>query len=159
MKNNRIISIAICINICLLFAFAGSLFTPVEGSWYYTSLIKPPWNPPNWLFPPVWTVLFILMGVSLSLVLEKGRDKKEVRKGVLLFGAQLFLNLGWSASFFGLRSPMAGFAEILVLWLFIVMTIVAFAKVSKPAALCLVPYLLWVSFASFLNFVILRLNF
>jgi tryptophan-rich sensory protein len=142
----------------MLFAYAGSLFTPIAGSWYYTTLAKPAWNPPDWLFPPVWTVLFILMGVALSLVFEKGIDKKEVQKGVLLFGVQLFLNLGWSASFFGLRSPMAGFAEILVLWLFIVLTIFAFGKVSRTAALCLVPYLMWVSFASYLNFVILRLN-
>ncbi|NTW51255.1 MAG: tryptophan-rich sensory protein [Chlorobiaceae bacterium] len=158
MKNNRILSTALCIGICMLFAYAGSLFTPVAGSWYYTTLVKPPWNPPDWLFPPVWTLLFVLMGVALSLVLEAGIDKKEVKQAILLFGLQLFLNLGWSASFFGMRSPLAGFVEILILWLFIVMTIVTFSKVSKPAAFCLVPYLLWVSFASFLNFVILRLN-
>ncbi|NTU57604.1 MAG: tryptophan-rich sensory protein [Chlorobiaceae bacterium] len=158
MKNERVLTIALCIGICMLFAYAGSLFTPVAGSWYYTTLVKPPWNPPNWLFPPVWTVLFILMGVALSLVLDKGTEKKEVRQSTLLFGVQLFLNLGWSLSFFGFQSPLAGFIEILVLWAFIVATIISFAKVSKAAAICLVPYLLWVSFASFLNFVILRLN-
>jgi tryptophan-rich sensory protein len=158
MKNNRTLSTVLSIGICMLFAYAGSLFTPVAGSWYYTILQRPTWNPPDWLFPPVWTVLFVLMGVALSLVFDKGIEKKEVRQGVLLFGVQLFLNLGWSVSFFGLRSPMAGFAEILVLWLFIVLTIVAFGKVSRTAALCLVPYLMWVSFASYLNFVILRLN-
>ena len=158
MKNNRILSAALCIGICMLFAYAGSLFTPLAGSWYYTALVRPPWNPPDWLFPPVWTVLFILMGVAVSLVLERGIDKKEVRQGAFLFGLQLFLNLGWSVAFFGLKSPLAGFVEILVLWLFIVLTIRAFGKVSKAAALCLVPYFLWVSFASYLNFVILRLN-
>jgi tryptophan-rich sensory protein len=142
----------------MLFAYAGSLFTPIAGSWYYTTLVKPPWNPADWLFPPVWTVLFILMGVAVSLVLDRGIDKKEVRQGVFLFGLQLFFNLGWSVAFFGLKSPLVGFVEILILWLLIVSTIVAFAKVSKAAAFCLLPYLLWVSFASFLNFVILRLN-
>jgi tryptophan-rich sensory protein len=142
----------------MLFAFAGSLFTPSAGSWYYTTLVRPTWNPPGWLFPPVWTVLFVLMGIALSLVLDNGMDKKPVKISALLFGIQLVLNLGWSASFFGLKSPLAGFVEILVLWLSIVMTIVVFARVSRPAALLLVPYLLWVSFASYLNFVILRLN-
>ena len=142
----------------MLFAFAGSLFTPSAGSWYYTTLVRPTWNPPGWLFPPVWTVLFVLMGIALSLVLDNGMDKKPVKISALLFGIQLVLNLGWSASFFGLKSPLAGFVEILVLWLFIVMTIAAFARISRTASLLLVPYLLWVSFASYLNFVILRLN-
>lgn len=155
---NHVVSAILCIGICMLFAFAGSLFTPVAGSWYYTTLVKPPWNPPSWLFPPVWSVLFILMGIALSLVLDKGLDKKQVKLSALFFGIQLLLNLGWSASFFGLKSPLAGFSEILVLWVFIVMTIFVFARVSRSAALLLVPYLLWVSFASYLNFVILRLN-
>ncbi len=156
--NNKLFTLVLCIVICMLFAFAGSLFTPVQGSWYYTVLHKPSWNPPDWLFPPVWTVLFILMGVSLSLVLGAGMERREVRSGVTLFGLQLLLNLGWSASFFGLRSPLAGFVEILVLWSAIVATIVKFGKISKPAAWLLVPYLCWVSFASYLNFTILQLN-
>ncbi|NTV01694.1 MAG: tryptophan-rich sensory protein [Chlorobiaceae bacterium] len=156
--NNKLLTAGLCVAICMLFAFAGSLFTPEPGSWYYTTLNKPAWNPPDWLFPPVWTVLFVLMGVSLSLVLNVGMQQKEVRAGVMLFGLQLLLNLGWSASFFGLRSPLAGFIEILVLWSGIVATIVAFGRVSRPAALLLVPYLCWVSFASYLNFTILQLN-
>lgn len=156
--NNKFRSALLCIAICMLFAFAGSLFTPEPGSWYYTTLQKPSWNPPDWLFPPVWTVLFILMGISLSMVLGAGMEKKEVRLGAALFALQLVLNLGWSASFFGMRSPLAGFIDILVLWSFIVATLVAFARVSKPAAVLLVPYLLWVSFASWLNFTILQLN-
>ncbi len=156
--NNKLLTVVLCIAICMLFAFAGSLFTPVPGSWYYTTLQKPSWNPPDWLFPPVWTVLFILMGISLSMVLGAGIEKSEVRRGVVLFGIQLFLNLGWSATFFGMRSPLGGFAEILVLWLAIVATMAAFARVSSKAAILLVPYLVWVSFASYLTFTIARLN-
>lgn len=156
--NSKFLTVAVCVSICILFAFAGSLFTPEPGSWYYTTLQKPSWNPPDWIFPPVWTLLFILMGVALSMVLEVGMEKKEVRQSAALFGLQLFLNLGWSASFFGMRSPLAGFVEIVILWLAIVATIVSFSRVSRPAALLLVPYICWVSFASFLNFTILRLN-
>jgi translocator protein len=156
--NRKFLTVVLCIGICMLFAFAGSLFTPTPGSWYYTTLQKPSWNPPDWLFAPAWTVLFVLMGISVSMLIEAGMEKSEVRRGVVLFGIQLFLNLGWSASFFGMRSPVAGFAEILVLWLAIVATIAAFARVSTKAALLLVPYLMWVSFASYLNFTIVRLN-
>ncbi|NTU68034.1 MAG: tryptophan-rich sensory protein [Chlorobiaceae bacterium] len=156
--NSKLITALSCIGICMLFAFAGSLFTPEPGSWYYTTLHKPSWNPADWLFPPVWTVLFVLMGISLSQVLGEGMQRREVRVGVAFFGIQLLLNLGWSASFFGLRSPLAGFVDILLLLSCIVATIVAFAKVSKSAALLLVPYLCWVSFATYLNFTILQLN-
>ena len=156
--NNKFLTAVLCVAICMLFAFAGSLFTPEPGSWYYTTLHKPAWNPPDWLFPPVWTVLFVMMGISLSLVFGAGMERKEVRIGTMLFALQLLLNLGWSATFFGMKSPLAGFVEILMLWLCIVATIVSFARVSKPAALLLVPYLCWVSFASYLNFTIVQLN-
>jgi tryptophan-rich sensory protein len=155
---DKIITAVLCIAICMLFAFAGSLFTPAAGSWYYTTLVKPEWNPPDWLFPPVWTLLFVLMGVAVSLVIGVGMERKDARNGVFLFGLQLFLNLGWSATFFGMRSPMAGFVDILLLWLCIVATMASFARVSLPATLLMVPYLCWVSFASFLNFTILQLN-
>lgn len=156
--NSKFITAALCIAMCMLFAFAGSLFTPEQGSWYYTTLQKPSWNPPDWLFPPVWTLLFIMMGISLSLVLNQGIDKMAVRKGAALFAIQLVLNLGWSASFFGLQSPLAGMIVIILLWLAIVGTMVGFTKVSNAAATLLIPYLAWVSFASYLNFTILMLN-
>lgn len=156
--SRQIITIALCIGLCLAVGFGGSTFTPQEGSWYYTTLVKPSWNPPDWLFPPVWTVLFIMMGTALAQVLSAGWEKKEVKTGVALFAVQLMLNLGWSASFFGMQSPLKGLVDIILLWIFIVLTMVAFAKVSKPAALLLLPYLGWVSFASYLNFTILLLN-
>jgi len=156
--NNRIITALLCIGLCMLFAFAGSLFVPVPGSWYYTTLVKPSWNPPDWVFAPAWTVLFTMMGIALSMVLKDGVSRPEVRYAGVLFLVQLFLNLGWSALFFGLQSPLYGFVEIVVLWISILMTILAFMKVSSNAALLLVPYILWVSFASYLNLTILRMN-
>ncbi|TNJ39654.1 tryptophan-rich sensory protein [Chlorobaculum thiosulfatiphilum] len=156
--NNRILTLALCIGLCLAVGFAGSTFTPEPGSWYYTTLNKPEWNPPDWLFAPVWTVLFIMMGTALAKVLGAGWQKNEVKTGVALFAIQLILNLGWSASFFGMQSPMKALVVIALLWIFIVLTMFAFARVSKPASLLLAPYLAWVSFASFLNFTILQLN-
>jgi tryptophan-rich sensory protein len=155
---NRILTFALCIGLCLAIGFGGSTFTPEPGSWYYTTLVKPAWNPPDWLFPPVWTLLFILMGTALAKVLGAGWEKNDVKAGAALFAVQLLLNLGWSASFFGLQSPLAGLAVIAPLWIFIVLTMLVFARVSKPASLMLVPYLAWVSFASFLNFTIWQLN-
>lgn len=155
---NRILTIALCIGLCLVVGFGGSTFTPEPGSWYYTTLVKPAWNPPDWLFPPVWTVLFIMMGMALAQVLEAGWEKTEVQTGAALFAVQLIFNLGWSASFFGMQSPLAGLVVIALLWIFIVLTMLAFVKVSKLAFWLLVPYLAWVSFASFLNFTVLQLN-
>ncbi|WP_294343262.1 TspO/MBR family protein [Prosthecochloris sp.] len=148
-----------CIGLCMLIAFAGSAFTPQQGSeWYYSVLKKPSWNPPDWLFAPVWTVLFILMGVSLSLVIKDGLDKPGVAAALIVFFVQLYLNFGWSAMFFGLQSPLGGFLEIVALWLSIVLTIILFSAVSTTAAYLLIPYLLWVSFASYLTFTIWKLN-
>ncbi|NTU54536.1 MAG: tryptophan-rich sensory protein [Chlorobiaceae bacterium] len=156
--NNRILTLVLCIALCLTVGFGGSTFTPEPGSWYYTTLNKPSWNPPDWLFAPVWTILFIMMGTAFSQVLSAGWEKKEVKTGAALFAVQLILNLGWSASFFGLQSPMTALGVIALLWLAIVANIATFAKVSKPASLLLTPYLAWVSFASFLNFTIWQLN-
>jgi len=149
----------LCIALCFVFAWAGSTFTPLPGSeWYYSVLKRPSWNPPDWLFPPVWTMLFLLMGTALALVVEQWSKKKETRVAVTVFGVQLLLNLGWSASFFGLHSPVLALGVIALLWLAIVLTIVKFRAISPLAAYLLIPYLLWVSFASYLNFVIWQLN-
>ncbi|RNA64398.1 tryptophan-rich sensory protein [Prosthecochloris sp. ZM_2] len=151
--------LALCIGICILVAFAGGMFTPEPGSeWYYQVLNKPSWNPLDWLFPPVWTALFVMMGVALWMVVRDGFERPGVKGAVVAFAVQLVLNLGWSATFFGLQSPFLGFIEILLLWLAIVTTIIRFNAVSRNAALLLVPYLLWVSFASYLNFTIWQLN-
>ncbi|NYT08299.1 MAG: tryptophan-rich sensory protein [Methanomicrobiales archaeon] len=144
--------------LCNLAGFMGMLVTSTgPGSWY-DMLVKPSFNPPSWIFGPVWTLLYILMGISLYLVLMAWRKGTDTRIPLLVFGIQLVLNALWSFLFFGLRSPAAGLAGILVLWVFIVATIVTFSRVSRPAALLLLPYLAWVSFASILNYAILTLN-
>ena len=158
MKLN-ILKLALCIGLCFVFAFAGSTFTPMPGSeWYYSVLHKPSWNPPDWLFPPAWTLLFLLMGTALYLVVEQWSEKTNIQGALTVFGVQLLLNLGWSATFFGLHSPVKALVVIAFLWLAIVLTIVKFKAISPMAAYLLIPYLLWVSFASYLNFTIWQLN-
>jgi translocator protein len=140
-----------------LFAgFLGSLANMASLDTWYETIAKPVFNPPNWVFAPVWTLLFILMGISLYIVWEK--NSRHKRTALLLFGVQLLLNILWSALFFGLRNPLAAFIEILALLGAIVLTIILFGRISKPAAYLLVPYLLWVSFAAILNISIVILN-
>jgi tryptophan-rich sensory protein len=157
--NRSSVKFAISLLLCFIAAYTGSLFTPEPGSaWYYSELVRPSWNPPDWLFAPVWSLLFLMMAVSLWLVLKEGPGNKKVKPAVVAFAVQLLLNMGWSASFFGLQSPLLGLVVIVLLWLAIVATIVQFRAISAVAAYLLMPYLLWVSFASFLNFTIWQLN-
>jgi len=150
MKNLGKLIIAIVV--CELAGIIGSFFTaPAVKTWYPT-LIKPSFKPPNWLFAPVWTALFLLMGIAMFLVWKK--DKK----GLKIFFIQLFFNILWSIMFFGLKSPLLGFIVIVALWILILATIIRFFKISKPAGWLLIPYILWVSFASILNLAILILN-
>ncbi len=151
--------LALCIGLCFVFAFAGSTFTPLPGSeWYYHVLHKPSWNPPDWLFPPAWSLLFLLMGIALYLVVQQGSEKTKIQGALVAFGVQLVLNLGWSAVFFGLHSPLFALFVIVPLWLAILLTIVKFKAVYPLSGYLLIPYLLWVTFASFLNFTIWQLN-
>ena len=134
----------------------GSAFTFPEIATWYQTLNKPDFNPPNWIFAPVWTTLYILMGISFYLVLiSKAKDKIIPVK---LFMAQLVLNILWSVIFFGLHNPLLAFFEILVLWGTILFMILTFYKISKPAAYLMIPYILWVSFASILNLSIVIIN-
>lgn len=152
----KIIKFLISILICEGVGMAGSLFTSPSIPNWYQNLSKPSFNPPSWVFAPVWTLLFFLMGVAFYLVWidKSGRSK---RTAVLVFFQQLALNLLWSALFFGLHNPFLAFVEIIVLWLAILMTIFYFSKISKTSAWLLAPYILWVSFAAVLNFSIWRL--
>lgn len=145
---------------CILLSFVaggiGSIFTaPAITNWYAT-LAKPSFNPPSWLFGPAWTTLYILMGIALFLVWESKKEHKKI--AYTAFFVQLVLNALWSIIFFGWHNLGLAFAEIILLWLTIVWTIVSFGKISKPAAYLLIPYILWVSFASALTFAIWRLN-
>lgn len=136
----------------------GSIFTAPSIQGWYATLMRPELAPPNWLFAPVWTTLFFLMGIAAFLVWRKGWHRTEVKLALGIFGVQLVLNTLWSILFFGLRSPGAAFIEIIFLWLAIVATIVAFARVARPAAWLLAPYIAWVSFAAYLNYMIWTLN-
>lgn len=152
------LKLAIAILICLLAGFIGSVFTSKSVSTWYTTLKKPSFNPPDWVFGPVWTTLFILMGISLYLVWSKGLEVEGVKIAMIIFGAQFLFNILWSLIFFGLQSPFYAFLEIIILWAAILLTIFSFYNVSRPAAYLLIPYILWVSFAAVLNFMIVRLN-
>ncbi len=136
----------------------GTIFTSAAISTWYATLVRPTLAPPNWVFGPVWTFLFVLMGIALFLVWRQGIAVKGVRIALILFAIQLVLNVLWSAVFFGIKDLGLALIEISALWLAIVATIVAFRRVSSKAALLLVPYLLWVSFATYLNFQFWILN-
>ncbi len=137
---------------------AGSFFTVDSVATWYATIQKPSFNPPDWVFGPVWTVLYILMGLSAYLVWMKGWGRKEVRNALAVFGFQLVLNALWSIIFFGAKELFYSFVEILFLWLSIALTMALFYRISKNAALLLVPYLLWVSFAAFLNYSVWQMN-
>lgn len=152
------VRLMISVALCQAAGIVGSLFTtPAISSWY-ASLRKPAFAPPNWVFAPVWTTLYFLMGISLFIVWNIGLEKNSVRKSIVVFGIQLLLNVFWSYLFFGLKSPLLGLGEIVVMWLTILLTILIFFRISKKAAVLLIPYLMWVSVASYLNYSILVLN-
>ncbi len=155
---NKILLFIISIVICQFAGFIGSVFTVNSISTWYTTLVKPGFNPPNWLFGPVWTLLYLLMGISLYFVWQKGTADPHIKIALLMFAAQLVLNILWSILFFGMRSPMLGLIEIALLWVFILLTITNFYHISKPASYLLIPYILWVSFAAVLNLSIFLLN-
>lgn len=135
----------------------GMLGAQVDSGSHYAELTRPSWAPPSWLFGPVWTVLYLAMGVAAWLVWKEGGFRRA-GAALSLFLVQLVPNALWTWLFFGLRRPDLAFADIVVLWVLIVATILAFRRWSTAAALLLVPYLLWVSFAAALNFALWRLN-
>ena len=136
----------------------GSLVTiTAPGSWY-SLLVKPVFQPPNWIFGPMWTLLFILMGIAAYLVWERGIDTPEVRFALSVFCIQFVFNILWSFLFFGMQSPLLGLLDIIILWWLILATIMTFYRVRKSAAYFLIPYLAWVSFATVLNATIMLLN-
>lgn len=152
------IKLAVSIVFCQAVGFIGSVFTAPNIPLWYSALKKPFFNPPDWVFGIVWTVLFLLMGVSLYIVWNRGLAGRGVKAAMGIFGVQLFLNILWSALFFGMRSPLYAFIEIFFLWSAILLTIMRFYRISGAAAYLLVPYLIWVGFAIFLNYSIWVLN-
>jgi translocator protein len=140
--------------ICQLAGLMGAIFNIGSIDGWYATIAKPFFNPPNWIFGPVWTVLFILMGISLYMIWEN----KHHFFAMKIFGLQLFLNILWSFLFFGLQNPLIAFIGIILLWISIVLMIVQFYTVNRWAAIINIPYLLWVTFASVLNLAIVILN-
>ncbi|MDR3571521.1 MAG: tryptophan-rich sensory protein [Candidatus Pacebacteria bacterium] len=130
----------------------GSLFTIPSIAGWYATLARPQLAPPNWVFGPVWTTLFLLMGIAAFLVWCSGGDRKDVRIGLGIFLLQLVLNVLWSVIFFGYHNLGGACIEIVFLWFAIIATIAAFARISNSAALLLLPYLAWVSYAAYLTY-------
>lgn len=155
MLRNQWLVLAGFIIITLAVGMLGGWAVSGSVSGWYTTINKPTWNPPNWVFGPVWTVLYIMMAVAAWLV---WRTKDKIAPAMILYFSQLALNFAWSILFFGARSPWLGLVDITMLWLAIVATMLAFFGRSTMAGLLLIPYLAWVSFAAVLNFTIWRLN-
>jgi tryptophan-rich sensory protein len=152
-----IAGLAVALGLSLGTGFVGSLATSTSVATWYPALEKPAWTPPGWLFGPVWTLLYVMMGIAAWLVWRQVNAGRATLP-LLLFALQLLLNAGWSLLFFGLRSPGLALIEILLLWIAIAATLWAFARVQRRAALLLAPYLAWVSFAAALNLEIWRIN-
>lgn len=156
---NKYLKIIICVAICLTVGYLSSIVTQSSIETWYPTIEKPSFNPPNWVFAPVWTLLFILMGIAAGLVWDKiTTDKELVKKGLLFFGVQLALNALWSYLFFGLNNILLASIEIVLLLLIIYETYLIFKKIDKKASYLLIPYMLWVGFATILTITIYFLN-
>lgn len=154
----KIVELILSLAVCLGAGVVGSIFTaPAVKTWYIV-LNKPFFQPPSWIFAPVWTILFIFMGISLYLVWTKKTKPNHLPHALPLFAVQLLLNILWSIIFFGLGNYLAAFLEIMVLWCAILLTYREFNKISATAAKLLIPYIIWVTFAAVLNLSIVLLN-
>jgi tryptophan-rich sensory protein len=161
MDNNRFMRallFVVAIAIPLGAGVVGSLFTTSAITGWYSTISKPSLTPPDWVFAPVWTSLYILMGISLYLVIRSGFSAPTVRQGIALFATQIIVNVLWSAMFFGLHSPLPALMVLVILIVLVVVTIVVFARISRPAAWLLIPYLGWCCFAALLNGLVVLVN-
>ena len=155
----RIIRIVLVVMTCLVIGYLSGTVTRESILTWYPTLVKPVFNPPNWLFGPVWTLLYAMMGVAGGLIWNHiESDRENVKKAFLFFVIQLGLNALWSYLFFGLHNPLIALIEIILLWLMIFETYTQFKRIDKVAGLLFIPYLLWVSFATVLNASIWWLN-
>ncbi|MFA5856749.1 MAG: TspO/MBR family protein [Candidatus Pacearchaeota archaeon] len=157
-KKFNILKLILSIIISQLAGFIGSIFTFNSVNSWYLTLNKPFFNPPSWIFGPVWVSLYFLIGISFYLIWNNGFKSKTSKLALGFFITQLILNSLWSIIFFGLKSPLFAFIEIILLWISIVLTMYYFSKISKTATYLLIPYILWVSFASILNLAMVILN-
>jgi tryptophan-rich sensory protein len=151
LSGNDFLKLGVSLVAPLAAGFLGALATQPAVEGWYEALQKPTFTAPVWMFSPVWTTLYILMGVAVFLVWRHGCSKRRVRTALVIFVVQLVLNAGWSVVFFGLRAPGWALVHIIVLLAAIIVTIIAFSRVSRAAAWLLVPYLAWVAFATYLT--------
>tara|TARA_B100001059_G_scaffold203492_1_gene212201 strand:- start:38150 stop:38683 length:534 start_codon:yes stop_codon:yes gene_type:complete len=159
MSKKLVFSIVVGVMVCLSVGFLAGQATQTSVNTWYASLEKSFFNPPNWIFAPVWTLLYLMMGIAVGRVWNYGIQHRCVKRLVYLFGFQLLLNGLWSIVFFGLRNPIGSLVVVVVLLFLIFRTIQQFRTVDLLAARLLYPYLIWVSFATFLNAEIVFLNF
>ncbi len=157
MNGNQIIKLLVSIIGCQLAGVIGGLFTAASVKTWYSTIIKPSFNPPNWIFGPVWISLYLMMGLAFFLVWTTKLTSHKT-PAMILFVVQLLLNILWSYSFFYLRNPLAGLVVIIILLVFILLTVWQFFLCRPLAGYLMVPYILWVSFATFLNYSIWKLN-
>ena len=157
MSKKHLFPLLISILIVFSAGFISSLFTTPNISTWYAFIIKPSFSPPNWLFAPAWSLLYILMAVAAFLVWNK-RNNPKTKSALMFYGIQLILNALWSIIFFGMHNPGLAFLEIIFLWSFILITLIKFYKINKTAGLLFIPYILWVSFASILNLFVWMIN-
>lgn len=156
---SKYLRIIYCVAICLVVGYLSSITTQSSINTWYPTLIKPSFNPPNWLFAPVWTLLFIMMGIAAGMIWNQLENQRElVKKALLFFTVQLLLNALWSYLFFGLNNVLLALIEVILLWLVIYETFHIFRKIDKKAAYLFIPYLIWVAFAAVLNGSIYYLN-
>jgi benzodiazapine receptor len=155
----KIIRIAVVLTTCLLVGYFSGMVTRDSITTWYPTLVKPSFNPPNWVFAPVWTILYIMMGVAGGMVWNKlEQDPENVKKAFTFFIIQLALNAAWSVIFFYFHNPFLALIEVILFWLLIFETHIQFKKIDKTAGLLFIPYLAWVSFATVLNASIWWLN-
>jgi tryptophan-rich sensory protein len=156
---NKISRVAIVVVICLVVGYVSGMVTRTSITTWYPTLVKPSFNPPNWIFAPVWTSLYVMMGVAAGFIWNQiTTQKAAVTKALQFFTIQLVLNALWSYLFFGLHNLMLATIEVVLLWLMIFETYSQFAKINKTASYLMLPYLAWVSFASVLTASIWWLN-
>ena len=155
---HKILKIVLVVIICVTLGYLSGTVTRDSITTWYPTLNKPVFNPPNWIFAPVWTLLYVLMGIAAGLVWTSNSDAKTVKKALGFFAVQFGLNALWSYLFFGLHNPLLALVEIVLLWLVIFETYKQFNKIDKIAGLLLIPYIAWVSFAIILNASIWWLN-
>jgi tryptophan-rich sensory protein len=158
LRKKNMVRIGIAVMVCLLIGFLSGFATQSSVDTWYAGLNKPTFNPPNWLFGPVWTVLYILMGVAAGLVWSRGFHHRWVKTALYYFGFQLLFNAAWSIVFFGMQDPGWALVILLALIVLIGFTIKWFRIVNRLSAYLMLPYLLWVIFAGILNYKIIELN-